>query len=235
MFFRGQDTCDDGWGAASHDCRRTARMTTVRRGDDYRSAPRLGDTVAKQPRNPRAHGNLGYELARQGFDDAMAQYGALRIDPTLPRRTTASVMRSSPLEGSRRPWLTTRRRCGSSRGASRAQLSRQGAGRPGTARGHGPLCEALQLNLNPAWRTQPRQRVGRPGKLDEAGATTRKRDGSTPSLSSCKPSTEMAGRQGSSRRPSPILGSAGMNPHDAGVRSSLGIVLFRQETEALSR
>jgi tetratricopeptide (TPR) repeat protein len=59
-------------------------FATVRRNDDYRSGFLIwSDTVAKRPNNPRAHNNLGQQLAGQGkVEDAVAHYSeALRLNP----------------------------------------------------------------------------------------------------------------------------------------------------------
>jgi tetratricopeptide (TPR) repeat protein len=58
--------------------------TTVRRNADYRSAVAIwSDVVAKKPENPRAHSELGNQLAARGlFSDAIAHYDeALRLNP----------------------------------------------------------------------------------------------------------------------------------------------------------
>jgi Flp pilus assembly protein TadD len=60
---------------------------TVRRNEDYRNAVAIwSDTVAKCPRNARAHSNLANELLQAGRpEDAMEQSGeALRLEPNYP-------------------------------------------------------------------------------------------------------------------------------------------------------
>ena len=60
---------------------------TVRRNQDYRSELAIwDDTVAKCPRNPRAHHNLGLALSRIGkIQEAIGHYEqALRIQPDSP-------------------------------------------------------------------------------------------------------------------------------------------------------
>lgn len=59
-------------------------ILTFERNDDYRTAVSIwSDTIAKSPRNPRAHNNCGKALTEQGrIDEGAAYYRkALEIDP----------------------------------------------------------------------------------------------------------------------------------------------------------